>query len=364
MKPTTIDELGEMIANQPRIAPLGKGSKTALVYEGEGVSLVSATGLSGVIEYQPEEFTFTALAGTPVAQIERILAEKGQYLPFDPVLVEAGATLGGTVAAGLSGSGRYRYGGVRDSLLGVRFFDGRCNLVRSGGKVVKNAAGFDLSKFMVGSLGGYGFLVELSFKVMPKPPATATLRVEYPNLSVGLQALVHLTQQPLEIYALDLEAGDGIVHLLTQVGGAEATIRSRIERLLGALGAPDAEILVGEQESRLWHAAREFTWAPPGSTLVKIPLTPKRLPALDQELAQHGAIRRYCAGANLAWVAWRRQVEDLDRMLSRQALSGLVILGEADKVLLGRRSGESFARRVKQALDPQGKFVSAALTAD
>lgn len=360
MEPTTIEELGEIIAAQPRIAPFGRGSKTALAYGGEGAVRISSAGLSGVIEYQPEEFVFTALAGTPVAQVERILTEQGQYLPFDPLLVEAGATLGGTVAAGLSGPGRYRYGGVRDSLLGIRFFDGRGNLVRSGGKVVKNAAGFDLPKFMVGSLGGYGFLVELSFKVLPKPPATATVRIEYPTLKAGLEALVRLTQQPLEIYALDLDVKDQIVHLLARVGGAAATIPSRIERLLRVLGAPDSDTLQGDPENGFWREEREFAWVPAGSLLVKIPLTPKRVPILDQELAQHGATRRYSAGANLAWVAWEKAVEELDTMLTRQELGGLVILGEADKVLLGRRSGESFARRVKQALDPQGKFVSPA----
>lgn len=360
MKPTTIEELGEIIAAQPRIAPFGRGSKTALAYRGEDAIPISSAGLSGILEYQPEEFVFTALAGTPVAEVECILAEQGQYLPFDPVLVEAGATLGGTVAAGLSGAGRYRYGGVRDSLLGVRFFDGRGNLVRSGGKVVKNAAGFDLPKFMVGSLGGYGFLVELSFKVMPKPPATATVQIEYPTLKDGLEALVRLTQQPLEIFALDLDVKNQKVHLLAQMGGAAATIPSRIERLLGVLGAPDFDTLQGDAESRLWREAREFAWVPSGSLLVKVPLTPKRVPALDQELAQHGAVRRYCAGANLAWVAWRGSAQELDAALNRQELGGLVILGEADKVLLGRRNGDSFARRVKQALDPQEKFVSPA----
>ena len=114
------------------------------------------------------EFTFTALAGTPVREIAAALAERGQYLPFDPMLREAGATLGGTVAAGLSGPGRFRYGGLRDFILGVRFVDGEGRLLRLGGKVVKNAAGFDLPKFFVGSLGRFGVLAEMTFKVFPK----------------------------------------------------------------------------------------------------------------------------------------------------------------------------------------------------
>ena len=108
------------------------------------------TGLNGVLEYEPSEFTFTALAGTPVRDIAAILAERGQYLPFDPMLVGAGSTLGGTVASGLSGPGRFRFGGLRDFILGVRFVDGGGRLLRLGGKVVKNSAGFDVPKFFVG----------------------------------------------------------------------------------------------------------------------------------------------------------------------------------------------------------------------
>ena len=163
----------------------GGGSKPGLSTPGDDVTVLDMSGLRGVVEYEPNEFVFTALAGTPVAEVVAMLAEHGQYLPFDPPFAAAGATLGGAVASGLSGPGRYRYGGVRDFVIGVRFVDGLGQLVRGGGKVVKNAAGFDLPKLMVGSLGRLGALVELSFKVFPKPPAFATLRVDYPSLAAA-----------------------------------------------------------------------------------------------------------------------------------------------------------------------------------
>src|SRR5439155_368623 len=134
--------------------------------------------LSGIVEYEPSEFTFTALAGTPLKAIIAALAERGQYLPFDPPLADAGATLGGTIAAGLSGPGRVRFGGLRDFILGVRFVDGEGRILRMGGKVVKNAAGFDLPKFFVGSAGRFGVLAEITFKVFPRPAATRTLRLD------------------------------------------------------------------------------------------------------------------------------------------------------------------------------------------
>jgi glycolate oxidase FAD binding subunit len=358
MKPANVEELQEMIRSQACIVPLGAGSKSALIPRAEGVTPLCSLGLSGIVEYQPQEYTFTALAGTSLAEVERRLAEHGQYLMFDPPLVQAGATLGGTVATGLSGPGRYRYGGVRDALLGVQFVDGQGNLVRAGGKVVKNAAGFDLPKFMVGSLGGYGYLVELSFKVMPCPAAWATLRFSYPTTEAGLEALVSLTRQPLEIYALDLRPVEGGATLSVRLGGAANSLPLRQQRVQSVLGDVQATILEGELERELWRAAVEFAWVPAGWHLVKVPLTPKRVLALDRELRANGAQRIYSVGANLAWVAWPGDAGTLDEILTKLELSGLVVLGEAGKVRLGVRNGESFARRVKLALDPQGKFFT------
>jgi len=356
MKPASIEDLQEMVRSQACITPIGGGSKSGLVAQADGFTPVSSAGLSGMLEYQPQEYTFTALAGTPVAEVETLLAEHGQYLMFDPPLVQVGATLGGTVAAGLSGPGRYRYGGVRDALLGVRFVDGQGNLVRAGGKVVKNAAGFDLPKFMVGSLGGYGYLVELSFKVMPSPAAWVTVQVSYPTLEAGLEALVGLTRQPLEIFALDVQPEDRGATLFVRLGGAVDSLPARLERVKRALGDMQTDVLEGVGEQEFWRAAVELAWVPPGWSLVKVPLTPSRVLALDRELGSHSAKRVYSVGANLAWVAWLGEVDALDVILTQQELSGLVILGAAGKARLGLRNGESFARRVKQALDPNGKF--------
>ncbi len=169
-----IERIQKMLEQNVRLLPRGGGTKSALSTPARDEKTLDMTGFSGMIEYIPEEFTFTAFAGTPLSDVVQILYENGQYLPFDPPLVERGATLGGTVASGLSGSGRYRFGGVRDFILGVRFIDGRGELISAGGKVVKNVAGYDFPKLMVGSLGGLGLLVELSFKVFPRPQAYAT----------------------------------------------------------------------------------------------------------------------------------------------------------------------------------------------
>ncbi len=236
IRPASIAEVQAAVRDVPpgaRSLARGRGTKPPLSTSPEGAIALDLSGLSGIIEYEPGEFTFTALAGTPITEIAAALTEHGQFLPFDPPLVEAGATLGGTVAAGLSGSGRYRYGGVRDFILGVRYVDGAGEVVRTGGKVVKNAAGFDISKLMVGSLGALGSLVELTFKVFPKPEAYATLRQSYASLDVALAALYRLTGSAMEIFALDLEpTPDGAI-LWVRLGGLAAALPERLVRRRG-----------------------------------------------------------------------------------------------------------------------------------
>ncbi len=153
VSPTSISELAAVVPSRPRWQVRAGGTKAALSSARPGVPVLDLSAPFRHRRVPPEECTFTALAGTRVAEIERALAAHGQYLPFDPPLTAAGATIGGTVAAGISGSGRYRFGGVRDFLLGACIVDGEGRVLQAGGKVVKNAAGFLLHQAMVGSVG-------------------------------------------------------------------------------------------------------------------------------------------------------------------------------------------------------------------
>ncbi len=359
-RPLTVSKIQECIRDQARVGARGGGTKTAL-QPVEGVTVLEMTDLRGILDYQPEEFTITAWAGSRLMDVQQELAKKGQFLPFDPVLVEKGGTLGGAVASGLSGPGRYRFGGVRDFLLGVKFVDGSGNLVNSGGKVVKNAAGFDLAKFMVGSLGKYGLLVELSFKVFPLPADFITLQATYDNLSLALQALSRLAAAPLELLALDLEVHEPGCSLLVRLGGNTLSLAQRIETLSEFMRCGDGkamrcEIVEGTREKGLWQRAREFMWVKSGHSLVKVPVTPRKVLPLDERLAQNGAQRRYSVGANLAWIAWPGDLSGLDEVLISQGLAGLVVLGTPGQPLIGAGTGMVFADRVKRALDPMGKF--------
>ncbi len=355
--PTTIDEVQEAVLAAPRLLPRGAGTKPALSALPTETVALNLTQLSGIQEYDPGEYTITALAGTPVAEVAAALAEHGQYLPFDPPLVRAGATLGGTVAAGLSGSGRYRYGGLRDFLIGVRLVDGQGRLVRGGGKVVKNAAGFDLPKLMIGSLGRLAVLVEISFKVFPAPRAYATLSADYPSVAAAAAAMANLRTAAFDLLTLDIvpAAPDHTqTTLLARIGGPPSVLPTRIDSLRRQLGTG----VMIDVDDDLWRNATEFAWVPSGATLVKTPLTPHQLLPLDHRLAAAGAQRRYVAGGSLAWIAWPGALDDLSALLADAQLAGLVLRAAASSAqpLIGHRPDSLFYSRIAAALDPQQRF--------
>jgi glycolate oxidase FAD binding subunit len=367
-KPLTVDQVQAAVRVSERVLPRGNGTKPALSAPRADVTLLDLSGLAGIVEYDPEEFTFTALAGTRVADVADLLAEHGQYLPFDPPLAEHGATLGGSLAAGLSGPERYRYGGLRDFILGVRYVDGEGQVVYAGGKVVKNSAGFDIPKLMVGSLGTLGVLVELTFKVFPRPEAHASLQLDCARLEDALAGLGRLYGSQLDINALDLEPNPAGATLWVRLGGSAGALPARLERLRSLLGG--GEVFQGPREADLWRNAREFAWVPEGWSLIKVPLTPRRIAELEERIKDPkgptdssgplpASIRRYSAGGQVAWLAASAPPKTMDTFLSALELSGLVLSGPAGPIRLGVRAGEPFARRVKMALDPIGRFVEA-----
>jgi len=352
--PQTNTEVQDAICATPRLCVRGGGSKPALLTTGDDTAVLDMRQLTGMIEYEPGEFVFTARAGTPLREVAALLAEHGQYLPFDPPLVRQGATLGGTIAAGLSGSGRHRYGGLRDFLLGVRFVDGQGRLVRGGGKVVKNAAGFDLPKLLVGSVGRLGVIVEASFKVFPQPPSFATLRVPQPSLDAALAIMARLNGSTFDIEALDLLIEEGAAVLYMRQGGLAATLGARQQSLREWLGGGDP--VATSDEAAFWAASGDFDWAPAAWSLVKMPVTLATIPVVEQVLAASGAQRRYIGGGALAWIAWPGALAQLDAYLTQLQLSGLVLRGASMWPFVGARSGASLAARVKHVLDPDSRF--------
>jgi glycolate oxidase FAD binding subunit len=346
MTPNYVQRVQDTVLSKPRVRPTGGGSKPAL----SGWGNLTMNEVSGVLEYNPQEYTFTALAGTPVKEVQDLLAKNGQYMPFDPPLVAAGATLGGTVASGLSGPGRYRFGGVRDFLLGVKFISGEGQLVTGGSKVVKNAAGFDFPKLMVGSLGQFGVLVELTFKVFPRPESYETLAIDFANFDEANKAMQRLAMSNLELSCLELLPPS---RLLLRVGGLQEAIGKRLEHIQQFLGKEGERL----EDEATWKEAREFSWLPSEQSLIKIPLSPTKVAVIEKVLEPMNLAKRYSVGGNVLYVAWANsEKEQVGRVLNQHGLSGLAITGSWANPLLGEQVGQGFTKRILSVLDPQEKF--------
>ena len=231
----------------------GGGTKDFYAQSLQG-EILDMTGLRGVTSYEPSELVVTALAGTPLAELESLLATQGQCLPFEPPHFSPGATVGGMVAAGLSGPARASSGGVRDFMLGVKFINGLGEELTFGGQVMKNVAGYDVSRLMAGSMGTLGVITEVSLKVLPVPPAEATLRFDC-SQSQALQWLHGWGGQPLPLNASCWlhEEGSDAGTLYLRLRGAVAAVQAACHTL-GKL--PGATLEEPVQVAVEWLACR------------------------------------------------------------------------------------------------------------
>lgn len=225
----------------------GGGSKDFHGLAPEGMPL-ELRPLRGIISYEPTELVVTARAGTPLLELEAALAEAGQALAFEPPhFAQAGrqATVGGMVAAGWSGPARASVGAVRDFVLGVEIINGQGELLRYGGQVMKNVAGYDVSRLMAGSWGTLGVITEVSLKVLPQAPAQATLVFDLDEQQ-ALDALNRWGGQPLPLNASCWTQGQ----LWLRLRGAQAAVQAACQKLGG-------ERLPDDQADALWHSLRE-----------------------------------------------------------------------------------------------------------
>ena len=197
---------------------------------------------SGILEYQPEELVITACTGTPLKEIEAVLKEKNQVLAFEPPHFGEHATFGGAIAAGLAGPGRISVGNFRDFVLGARIIDGKGQDLAFGGKVMKNVAGYDVSRLLPGSMGTLSLLLEASVKVLPKPAATATLRCQI-SQAKALRILNEWAGQPLPLSAScwigNGEDTDG--ELTIRLAGAAAAVKAAIPLMSSLVQAKEID---------------------------------------------------------------------------------------------------------------------------
>ena len=194
--------------------------------------LLDTRALRGITSYEPSELVVTVRAGTPLAELEAALAERGQCLPFEPPHFAAGATVGGMVAAGLSGPARASVGSVRDYVLGLTLVNGKGELLTFGGQVMKNVAGYDVSRLLAGSLGTLGLIAEVSLKVLPVAPGEATLKFQM-DQATALERLNAWGGRPLPLNASCWVEEGGVPALYLRLRGAVAAVEAACKALGG-----------------------------------------------------------------------------------------------------------------------------------
>ncbi|QWE00161.1 glycolate oxidase subunit GlcE [Polynucleobacter sp. JS-Mosq-20-D10] len=240
-------------------------NKTPLSIEGGGTkswygnansyTKLNTRTYSGILEYQPEELVITVRAGTPLKEIEAALADKNQMLAFEPPHFGEGATFGGVIAAGLAGPRRISAGNLRDFVLGVRILDGKGQDLSFGGKVMKNVAGYDVSRLLPGSMGTLSLLLEASVKVLPRPAATTSLRCNITQAR-ALKLVNEWAGQPLPLSAScwigNSIGGDG--ELTIRLAGATAAVKAAIPMMGAAVKASELDPQVAEE---FWASLRE-----------------------------------------------------------------------------------------------------------
>ncbi len=214
--------------------------------------VLDTRGLAGIVAYEPTELVITVRGGTPLSEVEAALAQAGQMLPFEPPYFGAGATIGGAVAAGLAGPRRAAsngyFGAVRDFVLGVKLVDGRGDVLAFGGQVMKNVAGYDVSRMLAGSLGTLGVIAEVSLKVLPQPVAASTLKLSIRDAAQAIEKLNLWGGLPLPLTASAYRDDD----LCLRLEGAHAAVDAAARKLGG-------ERVDAGEAMRYWSGIREHT---------------------------------------------------------------------------------------------------------
>lgn len=329
----------------------GGGSKLHLGHEIRG-ELLRTQGHAGIVSYEPTELVLTARSGTRLRDLEAALAEQGQMLPFEPPHLGPEATLGGAIACGLSGPGRFAYGSARDFVLGVRMLNGRGEIVRFGGQVMKNVAGYDLSRLMVGAYGTLGLLLDVSLKVLPVPDITRSMTLR----TSSQEAIAVMTQLSRQAIPLTGAAWDaGLLHL--RIAGSQAAIN-------------DAQNRLGEQyepeETGWWNELREMRLPFFQS---QRPLWRLSLPAASAPFALAGESLIDWAGAQ----RWFKSAAEGSRVFSEAEGAGgharlwpTAAMGNATSVQLPPLAPGllKLHQSVKRAMDPNGIFNPGRLYAE
>jgi len=364
MRPESTQELARIVAEAAasgrRLEIVGGGTK-AQVGAPRQAERLDVTGFAGVIDYDPAELVLTAGAGTPLAEIEALVASNSQMLAFEPHGAP-GSTIGGVVAAGVSGSRRLSRGAVRDHLLGFKAVSGRGEAFVGGAKVVKNVTGYDLPKLAAGSWGRLFVMTEVTLKVLPRPPVSLTLAVEglLPRGAVAVMSRA-LGSQADVAAAAHAPEGRGLTALrLEGFGPSVAARRATLEALLADAGPIRA--LDETEAEAFWGSMRSLKPLANGPALWRAAVPAGRSPELVDALAPKGARWLMDWGGALVWLAWGGESRIV--RAAAEAAGGHAQLIRASEALRRRtpalhpqpRAVKALEQRVRRAFDPMGVF--------
>ncbi len=352
-----VDQVKAARAVHAQLDIRGGGSKRFYGQTPQGQPL-DVTGLVGISSYEPSELVVTVRGGTPLTELEAALAEWGQCLAFEPPRFAPGGTVGGMVAAGLAGPARVSAGSVRDYVLGATLLNGRGEVLSFGGQVMKNVAGYDVSRVLAGSMGVFGVICEVSLKVLPMLPISLTCRIEADQAS-AIRRLNEWGGQPLPLNASAW--WDGM--LVLRLAGAKAAVKSAFERLGGEHVAPEMAApfwagLRDHQDEFFVGAAKAVQG---GASLWRLsvpPATPPLKLSGEQLLEWGGAQRWICTSAPAAALREAAAACGGHAVLFRGNDKSAGVFAPLHGPLL------RIHRELKKAFDPEGIFNRGRLYGD
>jgi glycolate oxidase FAD binding subunit len=319
LTPASEEEAAEAVrearAKGRKLAIVGGGSRGGLGRPARADAALGTEALSGVVFYEPAEMVIAAKTGTTLAEVEPLIAQRGQMLPFEPMDhrgLYGGAgepTIGGLVACNISGPRRISAGAARDALIGVRFVNGRGEIVKSGGRVMKNVTGLDLVKLQCGAHGTLGFITEAIFKLLPKPECEATLVIRRLPDDRAIEALSTALGSPFGVTGaahLSADMGREFPRSFIRIEGFRDSVVYRTNVLLSLLepfGAKHA--LEDEDSTRIWSAIRDATFlaSPAEAAVWRVSLAPSKAAGFVAAVGAHALAHYYDWGGGLVWLA-------------------------------------------------------------
>lgn len=376
--PESVDELAAALAvaneHGAAVVPWGGGRHMSLGNAPARYDIaLRTTKLARVLEHEPADLTITAEAGITFGWLQAVLAERGQFLPID---APADATVGGVLAAGVSGPSRHAYGLPRDWLIGGRMALADGTVIKGGGRVVKNVAGYDMPKLAIGSLGTLSVIVEATVKVAPLPAAQETLLAPFSSLEAAAEAVFAADERGLSLRAVALRETAGEALAAFWLAGPQAAVERTARELAELCRSAEAQWLHDENSERWWASLSEQRPATEGAVTLKASLVPSAVVAFMQRMKSLGAGASVLAYpttglvvAELGGPAPERVAEIVEQARAWTAQHGgsVVVLdapvavkqridvwGEVDALPLMRRLTEQFDPR--GTLNP-GRFV-------